>query len=80
MNTVANRTRESDLPMASNLVRGTRPPIPTFQRKETVAKLSEAAEEANRMCFSVSTSIPATCTSSQKKIKTVFTMLVDTLT
>jgi len=31
MNTVANRTREQDLPMASNWVRGTRPPVPTFQ-------------------------------------------------
>ena len=30
MNTVANRTREQDLPMASNLVRGTRPREPTF--------------------------------------------------
>jgi len=31
MNTVANCTREQDLPMASNLVRGIRPPVPTFQ-------------------------------------------------
>jgi len=30
MNTVANRTRERDLPIASSLVRGTRPPAPMF--------------------------------------------------
>jgi len=30
MNTVANRAGEQDLPMASNLVRGTRPRVPTF--------------------------------------------------
>jgi len=35
MYTVANRPREQDLPTASNLVRGTRPRVPTFpvQRK-----------------------------------------------
>jgi len=31
MNTVANRTREQNLTMASILVGGTRPPAPTFQ-------------------------------------------------
>jgi len=30
MNTVANRTRDQDLPMVSNMVRGTRPRVPTL--------------------------------------------------
>jgi len=66
MNTVTNHTREQDLSMASNLVRGIKPRVPTFLVQRYDDEAFEGCRGSERMCFSVSTSTPATCTSSQR--------------
>jgi len=80
MNTVANRTRERDLSMASNLVRGTRPPVPTFAAQRNGCETFRGCRGSEKDVFFGLNKYSRNVHKLSKKLKTIFTMLVDKLT
>ena len=80
MSTVANRTRQRDLPTASNLVRGTRPSVPTFQEQRNGCETVRICRGRDKNVFSGLNKYFRNLHQLSKKLKTVFTKLVNSLT